>query len=83
MKSTEIINELIKLEKEIDKAKEDKARLEGRLSELLKTLKEQFNYNNIEEAEGGLIKLTEKLTELEKELEDKFNALKKEYQWEI
>lgn len=81
MKNSEIINELTRLKKAIEEAKSDKSKIEGRLEELLKSLKEQFGFNSIEEAQEGIEKLQEELTELEKEIQDKFAAIKKEFQW--
>ena len=53
--------ELIDLKDEIERAKEDKAKDEGRLSSLMERLSEEYGLNSLDEAE-------KKIDEIEKEV---------------
>jgi len=77
----EIIDSLLKLEKQIEEAKKHADQLEGRLQEQIKRLKTDFNVDSLEKG----IKLLEQLkTELEKKEEEtklKFKNLTEEFDW--
>ena len=77
----DITKKLDELEKEIESAKEDKARLEGMVETMLKQLEERFGITSAEEAKDLLKELKEKIDEADKELNEKVEDLKGNYEW--
>ena len=77
----DITKKLDELEKEIESAKEDKARLEGMVETMLKQLEERFGVTSAEEASDLLKELKEKIDETDKELDKEMAELKENYEW--
>ena len=77
----DISKKLDELEKEIESAKEDKARLEGMVETMLKQLEERFGITSAKEATDLLKELKEKIDETDKELNEKVEDLKENYEW--
>jgi len=76
-----IEKKLDELEKEIESAKEDKARLEGMLSTMIKQLEERFGITSVKEVKELLKEINNKIDKTDKELSDNFNELKEGYEW--
>ncbi len=76
-----VIDELERLQKEIDNAKKNAAILEGRLQEAIKRLKEDFGLDSVEEATKEVGKLKNTIEELKVDIETKFFSLKDKYAW--
>lgn len=76
-----ISEKLDELEEEINKAKEDKARLEGILSNMVKQLEERFGIESVKEVKELLKEVNIKIDKTDKELSDNFNELKEGYEW--
>lgn len=70
------------LEAKLAKARDDKARLAGRLEEMYHRLKEEFGLSNLEEAVVELDRLTAEVKDDEKRIEGMFTRLKEQHDWE-
>lgn len=77
----QIIRDLKKLKEEIDTAKEDKAKAEGRLQNLMERLKTEFKLDSVEEAKEEMKRLNNEAEKLEEEVEEKYTKLKQTYEW--
>lgn len=75
------IERLKNLRKEIDDAKAEEANVKGHIESLLSTLKEEFDVDDIEQAEKLQKELEEKKKKLEEELEEGISKLEEEYEW--
>lgn len=73
------IDKLVKLKKDIEQAKLDKASAEGALSQCLERLKTDFNCKSIEQAKKKLLNMKEKQAELETEIEESLKELEETY----
>jgi predicted nucleic acid-binding Zn-ribbon protein len=73
-----IADDLLKMKKKIDDSKIEVAQIEGSQKELMKSLKEQFGCNSIEEAEKKLEELEKETDTLEKEIDSEYKQLEKE-----
>lgn len=60
----------LKLKKEIEDAKIEKATLKGRLKTSMEQLKDEFDVNSIEEAEEHLEKLKKELIDVQKQIQE-------------
>lgn len=76
---SEIIKEIEHWQTKIEQAKIERAKLEGRLSGLLKSLKEQFGIDCFEAAEEQLEKIGEELEEATKEIQRQYETIKNKY----
>jgi len=76
-----IEDRLRKLKGEISEAKSDEANLEGRLSEKMKRLKNEFGCSSEKEAEKLVDSLTKKKERLGGKVERGMEELEKEYSW--
>ncbi|MEA2065891.1 MAG: hypothetical protein U9O65_02130 [Thermotogota bacterium] len=77
----DITKKLDELEKEIESAKEDKARLEGTIETMTKQLEERFGVTSSKEATDLLKEVKGKIDKVEKELNEKIEELKEDYEW--
>lgn len=73
----EILKTLEEVSEKIEKAKKNKASLEGRQMELLKQLKERCKARSIEEAEILLKEYRKKSKELEIDITKRFSQVKR------
>jgi hypothetical protein len=73
--------DLLKLKEAIDKARTEESQLVGQQTQLLKSLKEDFNCKNVIEAKKYLAEIDEKLKEKETILETGVRELKMELGW--
>lgn len=77
----DITKKLDELEKEIESAKEDKARLEGMIETMTKQLEERFGITSAKEATDLLKEIKGQIDKAEKELNKKMEELKEDYEW--
>jgi len=77
----EIIKSLTDLEQQIEEAKRNVAVQEGRRSETLNQLKNEFSLNSIEDAISEETKENVDIEKLEKEIRQGFSSLKEKYNW--
>lgn len=76
-----IINDLKRLKEEIDLAKEDKAKAEGRLQNLMERLETEFSLSSVKEANAEMERLNKEVKKLEEEVNEKYTKLKDTYEW--
>lgn len=76
-----IMDELDKLQKEIDAAKKNAATFEGRLQESMKRLKDDFGLDSIGKAEEESEKLKEEIASLETDVQTRLKSLRELYTW--
>ena len=74
-----IADTLLKYKTDIDKAKTDKARTEGSLIELMKSLKKDFGVSSLSDAETLLKEKQQKIKKMEDELNTGVAKLKEKY----
>jgi len=77
----EITQSLTSLEKQIEDAKRNVAIQEGRRTETLNQLKNEFSLETIDEAVAEEERENLKFQNLEKEIRQGFSALKEKYNW--
>lgn len=78
---TNIQTDLTELKKNIDLAKTNLAKLDGRNQELLLQLKKNHGLSSIEETNERIQSLTKEIAEEEKRIEKEYAALREEYDW--
>lgn len=76
-----ITNELVKLGKEIEAAKNNKSMLEGRRHELMLRLKTVLEVDTIEEATQKIEEMKLNLIGMETQITKDFDSLKKAFTW--
>jgi len=81
MKEDDVIRQLEKLDKEIEAAKNDLGRSEGRLSALMQSLERDFSLKTLDEAEKELASLKNQIEKMRSEFDSSFAKLKESYQW--
>jgi len=74
----EITDELVRVQRTIDRGKQQLSRLEGQLAEYERQLKETFGESDFEKLEKLLKKKMRDAELLEEQITEKFIALKKE-----
>lgn len=82
MNVIDIANKVKTMEAQLARAKEDKARLSGRLEEMYHRLNEEFGLANLEEAVGELDRLSTEIKDDEARIEGMYLRLKEQYGWE-
>ena len=82
MTPQEIAAKVELLEQQVELAKRDKARLEGRVEELMNRLKTEFNVTTVEEAETLLAKMQQDIADNSKRIENMYSQLNTKYGWE-
>lgn len=75
-----IIENLEKLQAQIDESKTRKAQLEGRKSEQLNRLKE-LGLNSVKEGKKKLLDLEKELEALDANIKEKYRLLEENYEW--
>jgi len=76
-----IMEELDKLQKEIDAAKKNAATFEGRLQESMKRLKDDFGIDSIEKAEEAAENLKDEIASLDEDVKTRLKALQETFAW--
>ena len=79
---SEILKELEELGDQIETAKSEKAKEEGRLDEMSKTLKTEFEVDSLGKAGNLLTKWEKELKDLDEEIQTDYTELKTNYTWE-
>jgi len=74
-----VTDKLLDLKDKIDKAKEGKAKAEGKMEELMARLKKDFDITSLVGAKRKLEKLEKEAADIKKELDDGLADLEKEY----
>ena len=75
-----IIQNLEKLQSQIEESKMKKAQLEGRKEEQVKRL-EELGIKDIKEAKNKLNEIQKELDGLDKSIKEKYHKLEEEYEW--
>ena len=78
---SEILKELEELGEQIETAKSEKAKEEGRLDEMNKTLKSEFEVDSLGKANTLSTKMEGELKELDEEIQTDYTELKTNYTW--
>ena len=78
----EILKDLSKLGEALEVAKSKRDMNQGRLEEMYKSLKGEFNASSLKEAEEQVTSLEMELAEIECEIEEGYQNLKEGYDWE-
>ena len=74
--------DLIELRKTIDQKKQDKIRMEGQLSEMLKRLSDDYQYASVDTAKQNVISMKAEREDLIIEFTERISQLKEKYpQW--
>ena len=81
MKIQEIQEDLTSLKGEIDAAKTDIAKLDGREAQLLTQLEQNHGLSSAEQIQSKVKKLTEQTEKDTKQIEKDYTKLKEEYAW--
>lgn len=74
-------DKLIKLKKELEQAKLDKAQLQGALDQNLNRLKEEFDVKSLAEAKKKLLAIIDEQSELVVKIDKAVESLEEKYQW--
>ncbi|NOR27643.1 MAG: hypothetical protein GQ540_03830 [Lutibacter sp.] len=77
----EIINDLNKLDREIESAKKELGVFEGENKQLFKQAEESLGLSSMDEMEDFVKKNTKKLYSLKIEINTLYKELKTEYEW--
>lgn len=77
----QIINELEEIKIEIDKAKRETERDEGKRENIMEQLKKNYKVETLESAVALIAELEEKEEKLKKELVDGFAKMEEKYAW--
>lgn len=80
MNNDKLIREISKKRKELEEAKDEKSRLEGRLDEHYSQLENEFGCKNTKEAEKRLKKFEDEIEEKQEQLKSGIEEWKEEYQ---
>lgn len=71
--------ELLRLKKQLEKSKLDKAQLDGELKNMMKTLKTDFQCDSVDEAEKLLKKMVRNQTKLEDQIAHSLEEIDEKY----
>lgn len=74
-------DKLLKLKKELEQAKLDKAQLQGALDQNLNRLKEEFQVKSLDEAKKKLQSIIAEQSDLVIKIDDAVKSLEEKYQW--
>ena len=78
----EILSELEELGTQIETAKSEKAKEEGRLEEMNKTLNTEFEVDSLTKADKLLTTMEKELKAFDEEIEKDYTKLRSNYHWE-
>lgn len=79
---SDILKELEELGEDIETAKREKAKEEGRLDEMKRSLKSEFKVDSLTDAEEELTRMENDLNDLDQEIQEDYSKLKANYDWE-
>ena len=74
--------ELLDLKEQIERAKQEKSKEEGRLESLMERLKKEHDIDDLDTATKKVEELDKDIEELEKKFEDGFTKLKEDFEWD-
>jgi uncharacterized membrane-anchored protein YhcB (DUF1043 family) len=77
----DVQTELQRLKENIDNAKSNLSKLEGREEELLNQLKKDFGVTSVAEADKKIKEMQKEYDKIEKHIEDEYKKLKDQYDW--
>ena len=83
MSVQEIANKIKVLESRLEAAKHDRARVGGRIEELMKRLETDFGFTTVEEAEAALTQMQQDIAADAARIENQFARLSHQYNWEV
>jgi chromosome segregation ATPase len=81
MDAQKMMSDLDRLETEIDAAKTDLSRAEGRQQAILTQLQQEFQLTTIDEAQKLFEETVKEQKEKEAKLQEDYTSLKKIYEW--
>lgn len=76
---SEIVKDIELWQSKIERAKIERAKLEGKLSSLIKTLKDQFDIDDLKEAEKRLKEVGKELDQLSEQVQKQYDEIRREY----
>ena len=74
--------DLLKLKKEVDDAKQNVSELKGQQTALLKQLKDDWKCNSIEDAEKKLKTMNKEIDSLQQQIEKGIQEIEEKYEFE-
>lgn len=77
-----ITQKILNYKEQLEEAKNEKNREEGKISTLESRLKKEFECSNIKEAEEKIEELDEDIIKKDKELNKIINKIEEDYDWE-
>jgi len=78
---TDIINELKKLEKEVEEGKSQKSMLEGRISSDMERLSSEFEVDTLDKAKAELVELVTQKEAIGTKIQSQFDEIKEQFEW--
>lgn len=78
MKNEKEVQELLKLQRQIEAAKNEKARIEGELQSLTKRMKEEFGSDDPKEVERKVEGMKAQAAKLRRQIQEGLEVLQKE-----
>ena len=79
MKNDKLSTQLLQMKEQANAAADEAAQLKGRLQEIERALKEEYNCQTLDEAKELFSKLEEKAAKLEEEIRQQVTEIKNEY----
>jgi adenylosuccinate synthase len=76
-----LARELLRMKKQAEEAAQEAYELKGRLSQIETTLKEEYQCQDLKEAQSLLSQLEEQAEELEQEIQEGLAEVKEEYEF--
>jgi hypothetical protein len=77
----DVAEKLVQMKRKIEEKKVEKSRLEGKLDQLLLTLKEKYGCSSVEEAQELLEKKKSRLDDTRQSLEERLAEIEEKYDW--
>lgn len=75
-------DQLLQIKEQIDTAKSEISKLEGRKENLMETLNSQFKCKSVEEAEKTLLSLTAQIKEIDLTIQEESKKLESKYDFD-
>jgi predicted nucleic acid-binding Zn-ribbon protein len=75
-------DQLLQIKEQIDTAKSEISKLEGRKENLMETLNSQFKCKSVEEAEKTLLSLTTQIKEIDLTIQEESKKLESKYDFD-
>jgi hypothetical protein len=76
-----LARELLRMKKQAEEAAQEAYELKGRLSQIETTLKEEYQCQDLKEAQSLLAQLEEQAEELEQEIQEGLAEVKEQYEF--